>query len=144
MKQFLIINFKKYKSIILYIFFGGLTTLINIVLYWLFYTVLGVTNIPSNIIAWVGAVVFAFLTNKNLVFGSSSWDKKTVANELWKFFGARLATGGIDLLIMFLFVDIWHFNGLLIKIIANIIVIILNFVLSKLVVFRKKEVTIKE
>ena len=130
---------KKYKNFILYVGFGIITTAINIILYWLLYNILDVSNVPSNIIAWIGAVIFAFLTNKNLVFGSSSWDKKTVINELWKFFGARLATGGIDLLIMFLFVDVWGFNGMIIKIIANIIVIILNFVLSKLVVFRKKE-----
>ena len=127
---------KKYKNFILYVGFGIITTAINIILYWLLYNILDVSNVPSNIIAWIGAVIFAFLTNKNLVFGSSSWDKKTVINELWKFFGARLATGGIDLLIMFLFVDIWQFNGLLIKIIANIVVIILNFILSKLVVFK--------
>ena len=127
---------KKYKNFILYVGFGIITTAINIILYWLLYNILDVSNVPSNIIAWIGAVIFAFLTNKNLVFGSSSWDKKTVINELWKFFGARLATGGIDLLIMFLFVDIWQFNGLLIKIIANIVVIILNFILSKLIVFK--------
>ena len=127
---------KKYKNFILYVGFGIITTAINIILYWLLYNILDVSNVPSNIIAWIGAVIFAFLTNKNLVFGSSSWDKKTVINELWKFIGARLATGGIDLLIMFLFVDIWQFNGLLIKIIANIVVIILNFILSKLVVFK--------
>ena len=127
---------KKYKNFILYVGFGIITTAINIILYWLLYNILDVSNVPSNIIAWIGAVIFAFLTNKNLVFGSSSWDKKTVINELWKFFGARLATGGIDLLIMFVFVDIWQFNGLLIKIIANIVVIILNFILSKLIVFK--------
>lgn len=134
------INLKKYKSFILYVVFGIMTTAINIVLYWLLHVVLGIANIPSNIIAWVGAVLFAFLTNKNLVFGSASWDKKTVVNELWKFFGARLATGGVDLLIMFLFVDVWGFNGVIIKIITNAIVIVLNFILSELIVFNSKNI----
>ena len=128
---------KEYRSFILYVVFGVLTTIINFVLYWLFYEVIRIGNIPSNVLAWVGAVTVAFLTNKSLVFGSSSWDKKTVASEFIKFIVARLATGGVDLLFMFVTVDLYRWNALLMKILANIIVIILNYILSKLVVFKK-------
>lgn len=129
---------RKYKSVIFYITFGVLTTIINLVLYWLFYDVLKVSNILSNIIAWFGAISVAFLTNKNLVFGSSSWERKTVLREFAKFIVARLATGGVDLLFMFVTVDLLGWNGLIMKMLANVIVIILNYILSRLVVFKNK------
>lgn len=134
--------YQKYKKIILYIVFGVITTVINIFLYWLFFKFLkwesfAWGNVAANVIAWVGAVSVAFLTNKNLVFGSDSWHKKVVIREFITFILARIATGVVDLAIMFIFVDCLRFNGVLIKIIANIIVIILNFILSKVVVFKR-------
>ena len=129
--------YKKYKSLIFYVIFGALTTVINFVLYWLLYDILGVSNVLSNIVAWSGAVTVAFLTNKNLVFGSSSWKKDVVIGEFVKFISARLTTGGIDLLFMFVTVDLLGWNALIMKILANVIVIILNYILSKLIVFKK-------
>ena len=130
--------FKKYKDIIAYLFFGGLTTLVNIVCYYICAHVLKMATIPSTIIAWVLAVLFAYVTNRKWVFHSKVTGKKEILNEMMSFFGCRIATGIIDLLIMFVFVDLCHFNDLIIKIIANIIVIILNYVASKLLVFKKK------
>lgn len=132
----------KYQALILYVVFGIATTIINILLYGLFYYWLGWKNftwgnVAANVIAWVGAVSVAFLTNKNMVFGSDSWHKKVVIREFITFILARIATGVVDLAIMFIFVDCLRFNGVLIKIIANIIVIILNFILSKVVVFKR-------
>lgn len=129
----------KYKEQILYVFFGGLTTLINWGAYALCYNVLGVSNVPSVIIAWILGVEFAFVTNKIWVFESRSFDTKTVLRELWTFVAARLVTGLLDLGIMYLAVDVLGGNGNVWKLISNVIVIILNYVFSKLIVFKKQE-----
>ena len=128
----------KYKAFIAYAVFGVLTTVINIATYALCYKFLGIANVPSTIVAWLIAVLFAFITNKLYVFDSKSMDSKTVISELIKFMAARLATGGLDLLIMFIGVDVMHGPEIILKAASNIIVIILNYVLSKLVVFKKK------
>lgn len=125
------------RSIIAYGVFGVLTTVINIATYWVCYERLGVPNVPSNIIAWILAVAFAFVTNKLWVFGSKDTSRATVLAELWKFVVARLGTGAIDLLIMWVGVDLMSGPATPLKVVANIIVIVLNFALSKLVVFRK-------
>ena len=126
--------YKKYKMPILYLIFGGLTTILNIATYFIFYNVFKISNVTSTIIAWIIGVIFAFITNKIYVFESKS---KSIFYELTTFLACRLATGVIDLGIMYLTVDILKLNGLLMKIISNIIVIILNFVFSKLIVFKK-------
>lgn len=128
----------KYKGFIFYAVFGVLTTVINIAVYAICYTKLGIANIPSDIIAWLIAVLFAFITNKLWVFDSKSMDKQTVISELIKFMCARLATGGVDLLIMFIGVDLMHGPEIILKTASNVLVIILNYILSRLVVFRKK------
>ena len=120
---------KKYKSFIFYAVFGVLTTAINIHL--------NIANVPSNILAWTFAVAFAFITNKLWVFGSKNMSVRTILNELWKFITARLAVGLVDLAIMYVAVDICHGPGVVFKVVAGIVTIVLNFVLSKLVVFRK-------
>lgn len=131
----------KYQALILYVVFGVMTTIINILLYGLFYYWLGWKNfawgnVAANAIAWVGAVSVAFLTNKNMVFGSDSWHKKVVIREFITFILARIATGVVDLAIMYVCVDYLGFNGVTVKMVANIVVIVLNFVLSKLIVFK--------
>ena len=128
----------KYKGIIFYGIFGVITTVINIAAYALCYKVLGIANVPSVIIAWTVAVLFAFVTNKLWVFESKNMDKKTVIAEFIKFMCARLATGGLDLLIMYIGVDVMHGPDVILKAASNIIVIILNYVFSKLIVFKKK------
>lgn len=126
--------YKKYKMPILYLIFGGLTTLLNIGTYLFFYHLIKIGNVPSNIIAWIAGVIFAFITNKIYVFESKS---KSIFYELATFLACRLGTGLIDLGIMFVTVDILFWNATLMKIISNVIVIILNFVFSKLIVFKK-------
>lgn len=128
----------KYKGLILYGIFGVLTTIINIATYAVCYRVIGIANVPSDIIAWVVGVAFAFITNKLYVFGSKSMDMKTLFPELTKFVAARLATGVLDVIIMFIGVDVMHGPDVILKVASNVIVIILNYVLSKLVVFKKQ------
>ena len=128
----------KYKSLISYGIFGVLTTVINIASYALCYNKLGISNVVSNIIAWVLAVLFAFVTNKLWVFDSKSTELKVVLYEIATFFGCRLATGLLDLAIMYVSVDLMHANSTIMKCISNVIVIIVNYIASKLVIFKKK------
>ena len=95
-------------------------------------------NVPSNIIAWIVAILFAFVVDKIYVFEAKNMELRNVLYELVKFIGARLTTGAFDLVIMFVGVDVLHGPAIIIKVAANIMVIILNYVLSKLVVFKKK------
>lgn len=132
-KNFILRN----KSIINYIIFGVITTLINIIAYVLLYEFLNVPNAISNVIAWILAIIFAFITNKLYVFGSKDKSGTTMAREITLFVLARLATGAMDLLIMYIAVDILCQNAILFKIISNVIVIIANYVFSKLLVFKK-------
>ena len=129
---------KKYKFIILYGIFGVLTTVINIVSYSLLFEVFGISNVVSNIIAWILSVLFAFITNKLWVFDSKSLEFKLFLKELGNFTVCRLATGVLDLGIMFVGVDLLNGPAIILKVISNIIVIILNYVMSKLFVFKKK------
>lgn len=133
MKKLLI----KYKALILYLVFGVLSTLINWGAYYLCYNIFIIPNVISTIIAWVLAVIFAFITNKLWVFNSKSFEAKSLLHEIWTFTAARLLTGFLDVAIMFLAVDIFAWNSTLWKMISNIIVVILNYVFSKLIVFKK-------
>ena len=141
---------EKYKSAILYLIFGGLTTAVNIVTYalcykgfklgeWQILPGLGWGNVPSNIIAWIFGVAFAYVTNKIWVFESKTHSFGALVKEAWKFISCRLGTGLMDLFIMWLCVDILHWNGNLMKVLSNILVIILNYVASKLWIFNKEK-----
>ena len=93
----------------------------------------------SNIVAWVFAVVFAYLTNKPFVFRSHDWSAKTVVPEFVRFVGCRVASGVLETGILLLFVDVLGQNGNVWKIVTSIIVVVVNYLGSKLLVFRKKE-----
>ena len=120
----------EYKSIISYLFFGVCTTLINWGVYFLCYNILSIPNVVSTVIAWVVAVVFAFVTNKLWVFDSKSFDSKTLIHEIWTFFVARLATGVLDIAIMYFAVDVFNMNSTVWKLLSNVLVIIINYVLK--------------
>lgn len=132
--------FKKYKEIILYLIIGGLTTALNIAAYWVFATPLNLNTVLSNILAWAVGVLFAYFTNKLFVFESKSFKPSIFFKEFLLFVLARVTTGVIDTGIMYLFVDILLLtqHEMWIKLASNVIVIILNYVFSKLIVFRKK------
>lgn len=130
--------YNKYKDVIPYAVFGVLTTLVNIFVYWLSAHLAGIGTMPSTIIAWVVSVVFAYLTNRKWVFHSKTSQFREIITEFTSFVVCRLATGVIDWLCMFIFVDLIHFNDVFVKIAANIVVIILNYIASKLVIFKNK------
>ncbi|MBQ8236900.1 MAG: GtrA family protein [Oscillospiraceae bacterium] len=129
--------FKKYEDIISYLFFGVLTTVVNYVVYLPCYNLLGLSAAVSNVIAWVGAVAFAYLTNKPFVFKSHDWSGKTVLPELTKFVGCRVGSGLLETGIIFVAVDLLAFDGNVMKLVTSVLVVILNYIASKLLVFRK-------
>ena len=131
--------YKQFKEQILYIVFGVLTTAINIIAFFVCSRLVNLSLIPSNIIAWILSVLFAFITNKIYVFNSKNYSFSVVLRELIDFIVARGATGILDLVLMYLFVSIIGIEDMISKIIINIIVIILNYILSKLYVFKNKK-----
>ena len=131
--------FVRYRSIIMYGIFGVLTTAVNIVSYYVTYNVIGIPNVPSTAIAWLLSVLFAFVTNKLWVFESKSLDRETVIREAVSFFACRIATGVLDVAIMFVAVDVMGWNAMLWKLVSNALVIVLNFVASKLFIFKEKK-----
>ena len=132
---------KRYKHIITYLFFGALTTLVNFLIYFPLYNWLYWPAIICNIIAWVIAVATAFITNKPFVFQSNDWSLSVVLPELSKFVGCRIGSGLIETGAIWLFVDVLAFNGNVIKVIVSIFVVVLNYIGSKWLVFRKRRKT---
>ena len=130
---------KKYKEIITYLFFGFVTTVVNYGVYALLVRGFHMDVVPANIIAWIIAMIVAFVTNKLWVFESKARDGKTVLREFAEFAIARLITLGIETLLLWIFVDKLGVNDLIMKIITNVIVVILNYVFSKFIIFRKKK-----
>lgn len=128
---------KGHRELILYLFFGVCTTLINTVCYRLFCDRLGIGNIASTVLAWLAAVIFAFVTNRSCVFNSKHSGFSALFREAASFFGCRLLTGVLDIGIMAFAVDLMHWNGTVWKLISNVIVTVINYVASKLWIFRK-------
>lgn len=129
---------RKYRMQIMYLIFGGLTTVVNIVVYtgarWSYLSI----NI-AYILAWILSVLFAYLTNRKWVFDSQTTGLANILLEMVKFFFARLATGVVGYLILLFGVHVLHQNDMIWNIIQNIFVIVSNYVLSKLMIFRLKE-----
>lgn len=120
------------KEIISYLIFGVLTTLINIAVYFLLANVVGMDFKVATSIAWLVSVLFAFFTNKKYVFNSEN----NILKELLLFFGARLFSYVVDIGGMILLIDVFHINDNISKILVNIIVIVLNYFISKKFIFK--------
>ena len=117
-----------------------MTTVVNYAVYLPCYNWLGISGAVSNVIAWVAAVAFAYLTNKPFVFKSHDWSAKVVIPELTKFVSCRVGSGLLETAIIFLTVDCLHWNGNVIKLLTSVLVVVLNYVASKLLVFKKKAI----
>jgi putative flippase GtrA len=128
----------KYWDILAYLVFGVLTTVVNYLVYLPLYNWVGLSATVSNAVAWVFAVAFAFLTNKPFVFKSHDWSMKTVMPELTKFLGCRIGSGLMETAIIFLTVDLLRFDGNVMKLFTSVLVVAVNYVGSKLLVFTKK------
>ena len=129
---------QKNRDILLYLVFGVLTTLVNYIVYFPC-CYMGIPASVSNILAWVVSVLFAYVTNKPFVFRSKDWSMKTVVPEAARFFGCRIGSGALESAILFVTVDLLHWNSAAWKIFTSVLVVVLNYVGSKLLVFRKKK-----
>lgn len=129
---------EKHWDVVSYLFFGVCTTIVNYLIYIPCYNVWGLSASVSNMIAWVVAVAFAYLTNKPFVFKSNDWSAAAVIPELTKFIGCRIGSGAAETLILFLTVDLLGWNGNVWKLLTQVMVVVLNYIGSKLLVFRKK------
>lgn len=130
----------KYKEIINYIFFGGLSTLVNFVSYFIAARIIGIDEVISSGISWVCAVLFAYVTNKLFVFESKRNGVKEIIKEMTSFFLARIISGILcDVGTFALMVKVLYINDIVAKIITQIMVVIVNYLFSKLIIFRKME-----
>ena len=121
------------RELVLYVVFGAFTFFVNIAVYFLFEDVLGVNYLISNIVAWFFSVLFAYITNRIWVFESKSPD---ILKEMALFFGGRIFSGVVDTALMYLFIDVMMIGDAISKIVVQIIVIVLNYIFSKLIVFK--------
>lgn len=126
-----------HNDILTYLVFGVLTTVVNYLVYLPCYNLLQLSASVSNAIAWVAAVAFAYLTNKPFVFKSHDWSAKTVLPELARFLGCRIGSGVAETVILLLTVDILGWDGNILKLATSVLVVLLNYVGSKLFVFKK-------
>ncbi|MBR6119386.1 MAG: GtrA family protein [Oscillospiraceae bacterium] len=140
------------RETLLYLIFGVLTTLVNLAVFWLMNRLLGEDlALLNNAVAFVAAVIFAYLTNKRFVFESRSWDAATLKREIPSFLGARLASFGLEELLLWIAKDLirvgrWSLvilgltlGGLMIaKILISVIVVVLNYIFSKFFIFKQK------
>ena len=131
--------FTKHKEKIAYLFFGVCTTVVNIVAFWIAGELCGLGTTTSNVIAWILSVAFAYVTNRLWVFESSAVTAQEVQKVIVSFFTCRGGTLIVDIVIMYIFVDLLHFPKMVIKVLSNVVVIIANYVLSKVVIFKTKE-----
>ncbi len=131
--------YDKYEELINYLIIGVITTIISLSVYYLcVFTILNPNN-PillqiANILSWVSGLIFAYIANRKIVFKSK---EKNIAKELTKFTIGRISTLLIDMLIMFISVTLLNLNDKIMKIISNIVIIVLNYILSKFIVFKK-------
>lgn len=128
--------YHKYKEQLLYLFFGALTTVISIGVFWLFTEAIPVGELIANAISWFAAVLFAFITNRTWVFSSSP--RESFGKQMLSFYGGRVATLLVEEGILAVFVTWLRFDSMLIKVIGQVIVLVLNYLVSKWIVFRKK------
>lgn len=129
--------FNKYKEIILYLVFGVLTTVVSLVSYYFCSEFLGLHYLVSNVISWILAVVFAYITNRLWVFESNTTGISSILKEMFTFVNCRLLSGVIDMATMFILVDIIIINDMYAKLFTQVIVVILNYIFSKLIIFKK-------
>ncbi len=129
--------FKKYREIISYVIFGALTTFVDFATYVFLTRVFSLNEDLANIISQVVAIIFAFIVNKLFVFEDKENNLKTVIYQFLKFSSLRLITLSLNSLIFFVMTEFTTINDIITKALVSIIVIILNYIFSKLLVFKK-------
>lgn len=128
---------KRHKELILYVFFGGCTTLINIISYFACRELMHLPVVPADVLAWLVSVIFAYVTNKLFVFESKSWRLMLVLKEGAAFLAARVFSLGLDVAMLYVTVTVLGWWELPMKVLANVVVIVINYIFSKWIIFRK-------
>lgn len=132
--------FVKYKEVILYLVFGVLTTIVNLVIYFLLTKTFLNPDVAwmlqvANVISWLVSVIFAYVTNRKYVFNSHD----SILKEFFKFATARVLSLFFDMFIMFIGVSVLGHSDKIVKIVSQVVVILLNYIFSKLFVFKSKK-----
>lgn len=130
--------FIKYRELIVYVFFGGLTTLVSWGSYFLLTKLFSVDYQISQWISWAAAVAFAFIVNKLFVFNDRDMTGRGLFRQIWQFVSMRIASGVLEWLLLLLMVELLHIGDGISKIIVSIVTVIINYVASKLIIFRRK------
>ena len=128
--------YQKYKEPLLYLFFGGLTFFLSIGLYWLFAHPLGIDPLIANLISWILCVAFAYVTNRTWVFTQKAHDRAGIVREALSFAAGRLATLGMEEVVLWLGITVLGVNDIAVKVVAQVLVIVGNYVISKWFVFK--------
>lgn len=139
MKEKLLALYARYGDILRYLIIGVLTTVLDLACFALFHSVLGLHYQVAKVLAWIIAVIFAFWGNKRIVFRSETSGLRAWLREAASFISVRLLTLGFSLLFMYIMVDRFGLDENLSNLLCNVFVVIFNYILSKLVVFRKKK-----
>ena len=127
--------YRAHREVLLYLFFGGLTFVVSIATYALFIKVFGADALVANVFSWIFAVAFAYVTNRTWVFESRASDGSAMLKEMGKFVSGRIATLLVEEAILLVFIKWLHFDSMAVKVAAQVVVIVLNYVVSKLWVF---------
>ena len=126
-----------HKEVLLYLLFGGLTTVLSIAAFWLFAQQMGIDALIANVLSWVLAVLFAYVTNRTWVFADKARTRAGIAREMASFFGGRLATLGMEEALIAVFITWLGFPAMAVKIAVAVVVIAANYFISKFFVFKK-------
>lgn len=131
--------YKKYEEGINYLIFGFLAFVLNYVLFYVFNELINTGYLVATALSWVLTVIFAYWTNHAFVFKSKNAGFSSLSKEFISFVGARIATLLLEMFLMFLMVDLASFNEYIAKLIAQVVVIVTNYILSKIWIFTEKK-----
>ena len=131
--------YRKYQEGIDYLFWGGVAFVLSMVLFYIFANMMMIEEQLANIITWIICVIFTYFTNRIFVFRSKSTGLKAITKEFTEFTTARLATLVLENVVLFICIDLLMWHNMIAKLIGQFLVIVSNYVLSKLWIFKKKE-----
>ena len=129
--------YKEHKEVLLYLLFGGLSFVLNIVLFILLNGTLHINELVANVFCWIACVLFQYVTNKTWVFDGKTDSSKELIRQMASVVGGGLFTLGVGEVILAVFITWLGLNSVAVKIAAQIAVIVLNYIISKLIVFAK-------
>lgn len=128
--------YSRHKEVLLYLLFGGISFILNIALYVLLNGMLRINELIANVICWIACVLFQYFTNRTWVFDARPDTPVELLRQMSSFFGGRIFTLAVEEAILAIFITWLNFNSILVKIVAQVVVIVLNYIISKLIVFK--------